>query len=247
MGRSLQTGSRRVNLSPEWGRIWYDCAMLTRHRVIRLVIVILTLLVGYGLVVVTRPERPSWELLAQPVTETTPLYWQTPPGSRYNPFSPVPPSTGYPVILTATPSPPNATPLPFPTSATTLTTTLTPPAAQAVDVTFVYAHLDSDGTWTFRVTVRHSDTGPEKYADGWDVQLPDGTVIKPDPQSPFTYALAHPHVGEQPVTREESGLIIPPDVTLVLVRAHDTVNGYAGQVVLVKLDQMQGSNFEVER
>lgn len=234
-----------VNLSSDRGRIWYYCAMLARHRVIRLLIVILTLIVGWGLVVVTRPERPAWEILARPVTETTPFYWQTPPGSRYNPFSPVPPSTGYPVILTATPTPLNATPLPFPTF--TATSTLTTTSPNAADVSFVYARLDSDGSWTFRVTVKHTDTGPDKYADGWDVQLPDGTIVKPDPGAAFTYALQHPHVGEQPVTREQSGLVIAPEVTLVLVRAHDSVMGYAGRVVLVRLDQTQGPNFEVER
>ena len=54
------------------------------------------------------------------------------------------------------------------------------------DVEFVRAVETGDGVWTFHVTVRHPDTGWEDYADGWDVVLPDGTIIKPDPTSPFT-------------------------------------------------------------
>jgi len=50
------------------------------------------------------------------------------------------------------------------------------------DVTFVRAVQTGDTTWTFHVTVEHPDTGWEEYADGWDVVLPDGTVIKPDPE-----------------------------------------------------------------
>ena len=60
------------------------------------------------------------------------------------------------------------------------------------DVTYVKAVEDADGTWTFHVTVHHPDTGWEDYADGWDVLTPDGTVLKPDPDSPFTRLLLHP-------------------------------------------------------
>jgi hypothetical protein len=77
------------------------------------------------------------------------------------------------------------------------------------DVTFVRASQQADGTWTFSVTVSHPDTGWEDYADGWDVVLPDGSIVKPDPDSPFTRLLTHPHVDEQPFTRSQSGIAIP--------------------------------------
>lgn len=103
------------------------------------------------------------------------------------------------------------------------------------------------GTWTFHVTVQHPDTGWEDYADGWDVLTPDGTVLKPDPSSPFTRLLLHPHVDEQPFTRSQSGIVIPPDVTQMRVRAHDLVAGYGGREVLVDLTVSSGPDFEVER
>jgi hypothetical protein len=102
-------------------------------------------------------------------------------------------------------------------------------------------------TWTFHVTVQHPDTGWEDYADGWDVTTPDGEVLRPDPGSAFTRTLLHPHVDEQPFTRSQSGIVVPEGVSEVLVRAHDIVDGYGGQEVVVDLTAPSGTNFEVER
>jgi hypothetical protein len=128
----------------------------------------------------------------------------------------------------------------------TVVPSLTPaePVANA-DVEYVRAVQASDGTWTFHVTVRHPDTGWEDYADGWDVLTPDGTILKPDSSSPFTRLLLHPHESEQPFTRSQSGILIPPDVTQVRVRAHDLVDGYGGREVMVDLTISSGLDFEV--
>lgn len=115
------------------------------------------------------------------------------------------------------------------------------------DVTFVRAVQEEGGSWTFHVTVRHPDTGWEDYADGWDVLLPGGEVAKPDPESDFTRTLLHPHVDEQPFTRSQSGIEIPEGVDEVRVRAHDLVDGWGGQEVVVDLTQEAGEKYEVER
>ena len=120
------------------------------------------------------------------------------------------------------------------------------PAANA-DVTYVRAVQTGPDRWTFHVTVAHPDTGWDDYADGWDVVLPDGTVVRPDPASPFTRLLLHPHETEQPVTRSQSGIVIPPDVTEVTVRAHDLVDGWGGHEVVVELARNVGVMFEVQR
>ena len=114
------------------------------------------------------------------------------------------------------------------------------------DVEFVKATQQTDGTWRFDVTVRHPDTGWDDYADGWDVVLPDGTVLRGN-DDPFTRLLLHPHETEQPFTRSQSRLVIPDDVTTVTVRAHDLVDGWGGQEVVVDLTQDSGANFEVVR
>jgi hypothetical protein len=122
-------------------------------------------------------------------------------------------------------------------------------AARMADanVEYVRAIETAPGTWTFHVTVRHPDSGWEDYADGWDVALPDGTVIKPDASSSFTRLLLHPHETEQPFTRSQSGILIPADVTQVTVRAHDLVDGFGGAEIVVDLMVESGAGFEVQR
>ena len=122
----------------------------------------------------------------------------------------------------------------------------TPISANA-DVLFVVAEEAEDGTWTFHVTVSHPDTGWEDYADGWDLVLPDETILLPDPTSSFTRTLTHPHETEQPFTRSQSGILIPEGVDYVTARAHDIVDGFGGKTVTVFLNQTNGLNFEVHR
>jgi hypothetical protein len=121
-----------------------------------------------------------------------------------------------------------------------------PTSPANADVTNVRAVFGSD-SWTFHVTVDHPDTGWDDYADGWDVVLPDGTVIKPAADSPFTRLLLHPHENERPFTRSQSGIVIPAGVTSVLVRAHDLVDGFGGRQVAVDLQRAVGEGFTVER
>lgn len=83
-------------------------------------------------------------------------------------------------------------------------------------------------TWSFDVTLRHGDTGWDHYADKWDVVAPDGTVLG-------TRTLFHPHVNEQPFTRSLGGVEIPVDVDAVAIRAHDSVHGYGGTELTVRL------------
>lgn len=135
---------------------------------------------------------------------------------------------------------------PEPTPTALPPASLTPTSANA-HVLFVQAVEDAEGSWTFSVTVEHPDTGWDDYADGWDVVLPDGTVVKPDPEVAYTRVLTHPHENEQPFTRSQSEIVIPAEVTSVTVRAHDLVDGFGGQVVVVQLNQPSGLNFTVER
>ena len=113
------------------------------------------------------------------------------------------------------------------------------------NVEFVRA-VNNGESWTFHVTVRHPDSGWDDYADGWDVVLPDGTVLKANPDDEFTRLLLHPHETEQPFTRSQSGIVIPEGVTQIRVRAHDLVDGFGGIEVLVDLTTAEGENFVVE-
>lgn len=180
---------------------------------------------------------------------------QATPDSSIPATAPQPTSSADQPATSNTPSPTTPTPAPLTeraaasgtTPTATSAPTTSPGRAADADVLHVRAVQASDDTWTFHVTVRHPDTGWEDYADGWDVVTPDGTVIKPDPESPFTRLLLHPHENEQPFTRSQSGIVIPPDATQVRVRAHDLVDGYGGREVIVDLAVNSGPDFEVER
>ena len=71
----------------------------------------------------------------------------------------------------------------------------------------------------FDVTLSHPDTGWDHYADGWRIELADGTILG-------TRVLVHPHETEQPFTR--SGTISVPDgAGEVYIRASCNVDGWA--------------------
>jgi hypothetical protein len=109
------------------------------------------------------------------------------------------------------------------------------PAEGNADVLFVRALETAVGVWTFHVTVAHPDMGWEDYADGWDVLLADGTVLLPDPATPYTRLLLHPHETEQPFTRSQSNIIIPVATGSVTVRAHDLLSGFGGEEIVLDL------------
>jgi hypothetical protein len=100
--------------------------------------------------------------------------------------------------------------------------------AGEADVVDARVTRQSDGTYSFEVSVRHDDTGWDHYADAWQVVGPDGTVLA-------TRVLLHPHETEQPFTRSLVGATIPEGIRAVTLRAHDKVHGYGGITVEVEL------------
>jgi len=110
-------------------------------------------------------------------------------------------------------------------------------AAGQADVVAVDARQTAPGIWYFSVTLRHPDTGWDYYADGWDVVLPDGSVVKPAAKEEFTRTLWHPHVNEQPFTRSQGGIKIPAEVNSVTVRAHAKPDGFGGKEMQVSVAQ----------
>jgi hypothetical protein len=105
----------------------------------------------------------------------------------------------------------------------------------------VVARETSPGVWRFEVTVRHDDTGWDHYADEWQVvDSQTGEVLG-------TRSLAHPHVDEQPFTRSQSGIEIPSDTSVVVVRAKCNVHGFGGKEVEVDLRRSSGEGYEVVR
>ncbi len=113
------------------------------------------------------------------------------------------------------------------------------------DVEKVKAEKNGDRGWTFHVTVRHPDTGWEDYSNGWDVVTDSGEVLKTNPGDQFTRVLFHPHETEQPFTRSQQGIQIPPSVKSVTVRAHDIVDGFGGKEVVIDLQTRSGPGYTI--
>jgi hypothetical protein len=159
---------------------------------------------------------------------------------------PAPPAE-QPAQSTATPTTATPAPTDMPTTPAEESATGASLDLDKANVTFVKATQSDSGTWRFDVTVRHNDEGWDHYADGWDVVLPDGTVLKTNPDDEFTRVLLHPHENEQPFTRSQAGLEIPEDVTDVTVRAHCNAHAFGGRDVIVDLTVEAGPDFAVER
>ena len=112
--------------------------------------------------------------------------------------------------------------LPFLLIATTTT------MAGTADVVSVSVTASATGQYRFTVTVRHADTGWEHYADRWEVLSSDGELLG-------TRTLYHPHVDEQPFTRELADVSIPVGIKAVVLRVHDSVHGFTGTTQTVRL------------
>ena len=100
--------------------------------------------------------------------------------------------------------------------------------AGEADVVKVEVLKSGEGVYRFEVTLLHDDKGWDHYADKWEILSMDKTVLG-------VRKLLHPHVNEQPFTRGLSNVKIPNDIKQVLVRGHDSVHAYGGQVLTVKL------------
>lgn len=100
--------------------------------------------------------------------------------------------------------------------------------AGEVDVVKVAVYKKGTNIYDFAVTLRHEDADWKHYANGWEVLDENGKVLA-------TRNIHHPHVNEQPFTRALSGVVIPPEIKRVVIRAHDSVHEYGGKTMTVVL------------
>jgi hypothetical protein len=114
-------------------------------------------------------------------------------------------------------------------------TATTPPITDSSDaqmfptVQEAIASFDEQtGTWTFSVTMSSPYDSPARYADGWRVSGPSGTVYG-------VHTLTHDHANEQPFTRRQSGVEIPASVNEITVEGRDLAFGFGGSSLTVRL------------
>jgi len=79
----------------------------------------------------------------------------------------------------------------------------------------------TEDTWTIAATLSSPYDTPERYADAWRVLGPDGEVYA-------ERILTHDHANEQPFTRSQSGVVIPSEVSVIVIQGRDLEFGYGG-------------------
>ncbi len=107
-------------------------------------------------------------------------------------------------------------------------------------VTYVKAVQSDDATWCFYTTVRHNDEGWNHYANAWQVLDDHDNEIG-------LRTLMHPHDEEQPFTRNQCNIKIPPGAKKVRVRAKCNVHGYGGHEVVLDLSVAEGKQYRIIR
>ena len=100
--------------------------------------------------------------------------------------------------------------------------------AEQTSVLDATATANAGGTYSFSATLSHRDEGWKHYANKWEVVTPDGKIIG-------TRTLFHPHVEEQPFTRNLARVEVPIGVTEVIIRGYDNVHGAGDRTFKVKL------------
>lgn len=81
----------------------------------------------------------------------------------------------------------------------------------------------SSGAYTFKVTLKSTETGCDQYADWWEVVSEKGELL-------YRRILVHSHPDTQPFTRSGGKIDIKPS-DIVYVRAHMNKEGYVGDVL----------------
>lgn len=98
------------------------------------------------------------------------------------------------------------------------------------DVLAVELRPSGDRTYDVAVTLSSPYDTPQRYADGWQVLTPEGTVLG-------VHTLLHDHATEQPFTRVQRAVTIPAGIERVTVQGRDQANGFGGLTVTVAVPE----------
>jgi hypothetical protein len=100
--------------------------------------------------------------------------------------------------------------------------------AGEAEVIAVDVKNEGNNKYSFDVNVLHKDEGWKHYVDKWDIVALYGSVFG-------TRVLLHPHVNEQPFSRNLSSVKIPKTIRKVTIRAHCSIHEYGGKTVSVDI------------
>jgi len=113
-------------------------------------------------------------------------------------------------------------------------------AVSAGQVDIVFAELvEGARGWRITVTLRHTDSGWDHYANAWRIIADNGQILG-------ERILHHPHVNEQPFTRSLGPVAIPVGTQAVYIEGQDSVHGTSAQRLRVDMRRAQGERFVVQ-
>ena len=120
-------------------------------------------------------------------------------------------------------------------------TLLTLNNTQANEVQVVAADFTQakDHSWLVKVTLKHQDTGWGHYADGRKLVDANGNELA-------NRILHHPHIQEQPFTRNLVGVVIPETSSMIYIEAHDKVHGWTKNRLSVDLSLVKNGHLNVQ-
>lgn len=109
-----------------------------------------------------------------------------------------------------------------------LTITLALPAfAEEVEILMVKA-TQSDGLWSFDVTVHHPDIGSDHMLDSIAIFTPDEVQLE-------TADIPLPSIGAEHVTTQVKDVEIPKGVEFVIIRGHCSTDGWTHEGIIIAL------------
>lgn len=97
---------------------------------------------------------------------------------------------------------------------------------------------ENGNKWDVYVTLKHQDTGWDHYADAWRILDEDGKELA-------KRVLYHPHVNEQPFTRNLRNVEISEEDIILYVEAHDKKHGWSKNRVRIYMDDTSGEKFRI--
>jgi hypothetical protein len=102
-----------------------------------------------------------------------------------------------------------------------------PAAADEADVLMVKA-TQSDGLWSFDVTVHHPDASSEHMLDSIAIFSPDEVQLA-------TADIPKPSIGAESVTTQLNDIIIAEGVEFIIIRGHCNSDGWSQEGIIIAL------------
>ena len=113
--------------------------------------------------------------------------------------------------------------------------------AYADDVKILAADFNKtdNNLWSVNITLKHSDTGWDHYADNWRVVDSESNIFG-------DRVLYHPHFDEIPFTRSLNNVRVPEGITIVYIEVHDKVHGWTSNRLEVNLSKSTGGRLRIK-